>query len=250
MVQVWATGMCKCPHIMSLVRQLFFFLAQQNVNLHLAHVPGWCRPCTSAARALLSVPSLRCTSCLAPTPPSPVVPILGRVIPDPGPLGAHPPGGPFLPPATSTPTPSASGRVFHGGHGFLLGHDPGPWAVEGRLLPALRPAPRQVRVPPPTMHAEVFGVTRGGRACGGAVAPSGWRYCSLLVISALGTSSFLFSSAPPVLARFAYWGPPRNGNYQNALFTQDPDCSARFRPPLHWPGLVPVEFPRCSAHHK
>ena len=62
--------------------------------------------------------------------------------------------------------------------------------MAGRLLPALRPAPRQVRVPRPTTHAEVFGVTRGGRVCGGAVAPGGWRSCSLLVISALGTSSF------------------------------------------------------------
>ena len=71
------------------------------------------------------------------------------------------------------------GRVRRGGHGFLLGHDPGPRAVAGRLLPALRPAPSQVRVPRPTKHAKVFGVTRGGRACGGAVAPGGWRSCSL-----------------------------------------------------------------------
>ena len=71
------------------------------------------------------------------------------------------------------------GRVRRGGHGFLLGHDPGPRAVAGRLLPALRPAPSQVRVPCPTTHAEVFGVTRGGRACGGAVAPGSWRSCSL-----------------------------------------------------------------------
>ena len=65
--------------------------------------------------------------------------------------------------------------------------------MEGRLLPALRPAPRQVRVPRPTTHAEVFGVTRGGPACGGAVAPGSWLSCSLLVISALG-SSYFFSS--------------------------------------------------------
>ena len=53
-------------------------------------------------------------------------------------------------------------------------------------------------------------------------------------------------SSPPALARFAYRGPPRNGNYQNAPFTQDPDCSARFRPPLHWPGLVPVNTAHSS----
>ena len=38
-VQVWATGTCKCPH-MSLVHLLFFFLSQRKVNLLLAHVPG------------------------------------------------------------------------------------------------------------------------------------------------------------------------------------------------------------------
>ena len=89
------------------------------------------------------------------------------------------------------------GRVRRGGHGFLLGHDQGPPAVEGRLLQALRPAPRQVRVPRPATHAEVFGVTRGGQACGGAVAPGGWLSCNLLVISALGSSSFF--SSPPLL---------------------------------------------------
>ena len=31
---------CKCPHIMSRALRLFFFLAQRNVNLLLAHMPG------------------------------------------------------------------------------------------------------------------------------------------------------------------------------------------------------------------
>ena len=37
--RVLPTGTCTCPHV-SLVRRLFFFLAQWNVNLLLAHVPG------------------------------------------------------------------------------------------------------------------------------------------------------------------------------------------------------------------
>ena len=125
---------------------------------------------------LRSVPSPRYTSCLAHTPPSPArVRLPGRVILDPGPLGAHPPRGvPFLL-RPEHPLLPHRGRVRCGCHGLLF----------------LRP----------------------------------WR-------------------------RIAYRGPPLNGNYQNAPFTQDPDCSARFWPPLHWPGLVPVEFPRCSAHQK
>ena len=82
------------------------------------------------------------------------------------PLGAHPPGGLSFLLRPQHPLLPHRGRVRRGGHGFLLGHDPGPRAVAGRLLPALRPAPSQVRVPRPTKHAEVFGVTRGGRACG------------------------------------------------------------------------------------
>ena len=39
-VHVWTMGTCKWPHLMSLVRRLFFFLAQRSVNLLLGHVPG------------------------------------------------------------------------------------------------------------------------------------------------------------------------------------------------------------------
>ena len=142
---------------------------------------GWgAHPCASAARAPLSV-SLHRAAPVAWRPPHlrrPVVRIPGWVIPNPGPLGAHPPGGLSFLLRPQHPLLPYRGRVRRRGHGFLFGHDPGPRAVEGRLLPALRPAPRQVRVPRPTTHAEVFGVTWGGRACGGAVAPGSWRSCS------------------------------------------------------------------------
>ncbi|XP_057316866.1 uncharacterized protein LOC130657895 [Hydractinia symbiolongicarpus] len=39
-VQIWCSGSCKCPHIMNLVRKLFFFLAQHNINLLLRHIEG------------------------------------------------------------------------------------------------------------------------------------------------------------------------------------------------------------------
>ena len=220
---------------------------------------------------LRSVPSPRYTSSLAHTPPSPArVRIPGRVILDPGPLGAHPPRGiPFLL-RPEHPLLPHRGRVRCGCHGLLLGHDPGPRAVAERLLQALRTAPLQ-------MCSRPSSACRSFRSNAGALgaptlsqAPAGreagqWRpavgtSCRLSVISDLGSSSNFSPRPPPPppppgpLLRpwrsIAYRGPPRNGNYQNAPFTQDPDCCALFRPPLHWPGLVPVEFPRCSAHQK
>ena len=61
-VQVWATGTCKCPHIMSLVRRLFFFLAQRNVNLRLAHVPG-CQNINADMLSRLQVEEFRSRAC-------------------------------------------------------------------------------------------------------------------------------------------------------------------------------------------
>ena len=61
-VQVWATGTCKCPHIMLLVRRLFFFLAQQNVNLLLAHVPG-CQNINADMLSRLQVEEFRSRAC-------------------------------------------------------------------------------------------------------------------------------------------------------------------------------------------
>ena len=39
-VHIWRTGSCKCPNIMTLIRKLFFFTAQRNINLLLRHIPG------------------------------------------------------------------------------------------------------------------------------------------------------------------------------------------------------------------
>ena len=38
--QIWSTGSCKSKDIMNLVRHLFFFIAQHNINLLLRHIPG------------------------------------------------------------------------------------------------------------------------------------------------------------------------------------------------------------------
>ena len=90
-----------------------------------------------------------------------------QVILDPGPLVAHPPRGiPFLL-RPECPLLPHWGRVHHGCHGLLLGHDPGPWAVEEQLLQALRTAPLHICVPSPATHVEVFGVTRGHSVGGG-----------------------------------------------------------------------------------
>ena len=97
----------------------------------------------------------------------PVVRIPGRVILDPDPLGAHPPRGiPFLL-RPEHPLLPHRGRVRRVCHGLLLGHDPGPRAVEERLLQALRTDPLKICVPSPATHVEVFGVTRSNRAWGG-----------------------------------------------------------------------------------
>ena len=124
---------------------------------------GGGRPCASAAPAPHYVPSPpRYTSCLAHTPPSSArCSHSRRVILDPGPLGAHPPRGiPFLL-RPEHPVLPHRGRVRRGCHGLLLGHDPGPRAVEERLLQALHTATLQICVPSPATHVEVFGVTRG-----------------------------------------------------------------------------------------
>ena len=71
-VQVWATGTCKCPHIMSLVRRLFFFLAQRNVNLRLAHVPG-CQNINADMLSRLQVEEFRSRAC-GPLPMPTMVP--------------------------------------------------------------------------------------------------------------------------------------------------------------------------------
>ena len=130
---------------------------------------------------LRSVPSPRYTSCLAHTPPSPArVRLPGRVILDPGPLGAHPPRGvPFLL-RPAHPLLPPRGRVRCGCHGLLLGMIP----ALGRLRLRSDSFKRYVQlpsrcVPSPAPRVEVFGVTRGhsgpppspgsGRACGVAL---------------------------------------------------------------------------------
>ena len=97
----------------------------------------------------------------------PVVCIPGRVIPDPGPLGAHPPCNiPFLlrpehPLLLHRGGGGGGGGICCGCHGLLLGHDPGPRAVAERLLQVLRTAPLHVCVPSPSPHVAVFRVTWG-----------------------------------------------------------------------------------------
>ena len=71
-VQVWATGTCKCPHIMLLMRRLFFFLAQRNVNLRLAHVPG-CQNINADMLSRLQVEEFRSRAC-GPLPMPTMVP--------------------------------------------------------------------------------------------------------------------------------------------------------------------------------
>ena len=39
-VQVWKSGSCKDKALMSLVRKLFFFIANKNINVHMTHIPG------------------------------------------------------------------------------------------------------------------------------------------------------------------------------------------------------------------
>ena len=40
MVQVWQTGSCKCKSIMSLIRWIFSFLVEGNLNIVLEPTPG------------------------------------------------------------------------------------------------------------------------------------------------------------------------------------------------------------------
>ena len=40
LVHIWKTGSCKCPFMMALIRKLFFFTAEHNINLLLQHVNG------------------------------------------------------------------------------------------------------------------------------------------------------------------------------------------------------------------
>lgn len=72
-VQIWHTGSCKCKDIMTLIRHLFFFTAQRNINLLLCHVPGhsniyadllsrlqvskFKKECTKADRCPTAIPS-------------------------------------------------------------------------------------------------------------------------------------------------------------------------------------------------
>ena len=39
-VAIWQKGSCKCPHLMSLVRNLFFMAATGNYHVGIAHIPG------------------------------------------------------------------------------------------------------------------------------------------------------------------------------------------------------------------
>ena len=39
-VAIWQRGSCKCPHLMSLVRHLFFLAAMGNYHVGIAHIPG------------------------------------------------------------------------------------------------------------------------------------------------------------------------------------------------------------------
>ncbi|XP_057312156.1 uncharacterized protein LOC130653651 [Hydractinia symbiolongicarpus] len=39
-VRIWSTGSCKCEHIMKLVRLLFYFTANHNINLLMRHICG------------------------------------------------------------------------------------------------------------------------------------------------------------------------------------------------------------------
>ena len=61
-VHVWTMGTCKCPHLMSLVRRLFFFLAQRSVNLLLGHVPG-CQNINADMLSRLQVAEFRSGAC-------------------------------------------------------------------------------------------------------------------------------------------------------------------------------------------
>ena len=105
----------------------------------------------TALHQLLGTPHLR----------RPVVRIPGRVILDPGPLGAHPPRGIPFRLRPEHPLLPHRGRVRCGCHGLLLGHDPGPRAVE-RATPsgAMYSSPPHM-CSSPAPHVEVFGVTRG-----------------------------------------------------------------------------------------
>ena len=148
------------------------------------------RPCASAAPAPLSVPSPRYTSYLAHTPHfvGPLFRVPGRVILDPGPLGAHPPRGiPFLL-RPEHPLLPHLGRVRRGCQGLLLGHAPGPRAMEERLPQSLRvgDAPPQICVPSPATHVEVFGPYRG--VTRRLMLPEVGTSCSVYVICALGSS--------------------------------------------------------------
>ncbi|XP_057296124.1 uncharacterized protein LOC130625059 [Hydractinia symbiolongicarpus] len=39
-VHVWSSGSCRCPNIMHLVRFLFFYTAEHNINLLVRHIKG------------------------------------------------------------------------------------------------------------------------------------------------------------------------------------------------------------------
>ena len=110
---------------------------------------------------LRSVPSPRYTSCLAHTPPSPArVRLPGRVILDPGPLGAHPPRGvPFLL-RPEHPLLPHRGRVRCGCHGLLLGMIPALGRLRRDSFTRYVQLPSRC-VPSPAPRVEVFGVTRG-----------------------------------------------------------------------------------------
>ena len=103
---------------------------------HQRQIPSGWRVCAPLPHWLRSLSLHRVTPVAWHTPHLrwPVVRIPGRVILDPGPLGAHPLGGiPFLL-RPEHPLLPHRGCIRRGGHGLLLGHDPGPQAVEERLL--------------------------------------------------------------------------------------------------------------------
>ena len=73
-VNILSSGTSKCPHIMSLVRYLFYVCAQQNIMLRAVHIPG-IRNCWADAISRLQVEKFL-TSCPQASPqPTAVKPI-------------------------------------------------------------------------------------------------------------------------------------------------------------------------------
>jgi len=71
-VDIWRKGTCRCPHIMSLVRALYFCAASNNYHLSITHIPG-ARNQIADHLSRLSIQAFRLAAPTANPLPTPII---------------------------------------------------------------------------------------------------------------------------------------------------------------------------------